>query len=114
MQARTNRMKLFAVALIALLATFVLAPASAPASAPGGAADDKPFEAAAVYKSKCASCHGKQAEKKFDKTKTDDVLTEVVLKGKDAKPLKMPAYETKGVTREQAAALVAHMRTLNP
>ena len=57
---------------------------------------------------------GKQAEKKFDKTKADDALTEVVLKGKDAKPLKMPAYETKGVTPEQAGALVAQMRTLNP
>ena len=109
MQAKTNRMKLFAVALVALLATFVLAPASARTGA-----YDKPFEAAAVYKTKCASCHGKQSEKKFDATKTDDVLTEVVLKGKAAKPLKMPAYETKGISAEQARALVAHMRSLRP
>jgi mono/diheme cytochrome c family protein len=111
MQTNNNRMKLFAVSVIALLATFALAPASART---GAGVDNKPFEATAVYKSKCTACHGKQAEKKFDKTKTDDVLTEVVLKGKDAKPLKMPAYETKGVTQAQAGALVAHMRTLNP
>jgi|SRR5215207_1704910 len=109
MQAKTRRMKLFAVALAALPATFALAPASARTGA-----YDKPFEAAAVYKTKCAACHGKQAEKKFDATKTDDGLAEVVLKGKaDAKP-KMPAYETKGVTAEQAGALVAHMKSLRP
>jgi len=111
MQTKINRLKLLVIALVFLLGLLALTRASA---VPVRAADNKPFEAAAVYKSKCAACHGKQAEKKFDKTKTDDVLTEVVLKGKDAKPLKMPAYETKGVTQEQAAALVAHMRTLNP
>jgi mono/diheme cytochrome c family protein len=110
MQTNTNRLKLLAVTFIALLAALALAPASAHT----GAANNKPFEAAAVYKAKCASCHGKQAEKKFDATKTDDALAEVVLKGKDAKPLKMPAYETKGVTPEQATALVAHMRSLHP
>lgn len=111
MKSNINRVKLPAVALVAVafLMTLVLTPAAARTSV-----DNKPFDAAAVYKSKCASCHGKQAEKKFDKTKTDDALSEVVLKGKDAKPLKMPAYETKGVTPEQAGALVAQMRTLNP
>ena len=109
MQTKTDLMKLLAAALVALPATFVLAPAAARTGA-----DDKPFEAATVYKTKCASCHGKQSEKQFDATKTDDVLAEVVLKGKDAKPLKMPAYETKGVTPEQARALVAHMRSLRP
>lgn len=111
MRTNNNRLKLLAVAvaLVALPATFVLAPASART-----VAADKPFEAAAVYKAKCTACHGKQSEKKFDATKTDDVLTGVVLKGKaDAKP-KMPAYETKGVTAEQARALVAHMRSLRP
>ena len=118
MQDRTKLMKLFAVVLFALVATFALAPASARTGAVVDtrtvAADNKPFDAAAVYKAKCTACHGKQAEKKFDKTKTDDVLAEVVLKGKDAKPLKMPAYEAKGVTPEQAGALVTHMRSLHP
>ena len=111
MQANINRLKLLAVAaaLVALPATFVRAPASART-----VAASKPFEAAAVYKSKCASCHGKQAEKKFDTTKTDDAHAEVVLKGKVVKPIKMPAYETKGITADNARALVAHMRSLRP
>jgi mono/diheme cytochrome c family protein len=109
MRDRTDLMKLFAIAVVALLATIVLRPASART----GAAV-KTFDAAVVYKAKCASCHGHKAEKKFDKTKADDALAEVVLKGKDAKPLKMPAYEAKGVTAEQAAALVAHMKSLHP
>src|SRR5205085_7755845 len=110
MQDRTNLLKLFVVALIALLATITLRPASART---GAVARD--FDATAAYTSmKCATCHGKQAEKKFDKTKTDDALAEVVLKGKDVKPIKMPGYEAKGVTPEQAAALVTHMRSLHP
>jgi mono/diheme cytochrome c family protein len=112
MQSNTNRLKLLAVAFVALLA--VLALVSASPATPRAAADNKPFDAAASYKGKCSACHGKQAEKKFDATKTDDALAEVVLKGKaDAKP-KMPAYETKGVTLDQAKALVAHMRSLHP
>ncbi len=72
-----------------------------------------PFDdAAAVYKAKCAMCHGQTAEKKFDATKTDDVLIDVVMKGKaDAKP-PMPGYEAKGMTKEEATALVAHMKSL--
>lgn len=71
-------------------------------------------DAVADYKAKCAMCHGQTAEKKFDATKSDDALIEVVLKGKaDAKPA-MPAYEAKNMTREEAAALVAHMKSLRP
>ncbi len=69
-------------------------------------------DAAAVYKAKCAMCHGQTAEKKFDATKTDEVLVEIVLKGKaDAKP-PMPGYEAKGMTADDAKALVAHMKSL--
>lgn len=69
-------------------------------------------DAATTYKAKCAMCHGQTAEKKFDATKADEVLAETVLKGKaDAKPA-MPAYETKGITKEDATALVAHMKSL--
>jgi mono/diheme cytochrome c family protein len=68
---------------------------------------------AAVYKSKCVTCHGKKAEKKFDTTLTDDQMVEIVLKGKKpAKPPNMPAYGEKGVTAEQAKALVAYMKQL--
>src|ERR1041384_4194203 len=70
-------------------------------------------DTAAFYKSKCVMCHGKKAEKKFDTTMTDDQMVEVVLKGKKAeKPPHMPAYAEKGVTAEQAKALVDHMKHL--
>jgi mono/diheme cytochrome c family protein len=69
------------------------------------------FDAAATYKSKCAGCHGAKAEKKFDPSKSDDDLVQVILKGKKAeKPPNMPEYETKGITADQSQQLVAHMR----
>ena len=66
---------------------------------------------AAIYKAKCAMCHGATAEKKFDATKPDAELTEIVLKGKKAeKPPNMPNYGEKGITSDQAAALVGFMK----
>ena len=66
---------------------------------------------AALYKAKCAMCHGAAAEKKFDAAKPDAELTETVLKGKKVeKPPHMPAYEEKGITSDQAAALVNFMK----
>jgi mono/diheme cytochrome c family protein len=104
-----KRMKIFAAALITLplFALILFSPAPAPARA---AAQD--FDAATVFKTKCAMCHGQKAEKKFDATKADDVLASTVLKGKDDVTPKMPGYEAKGVTPEQAAALVAQMKSL--
>jgi len=73
----------------------------------------KPTDPATFYKTKCVSCHGKKAEKKFDTTLTDEQLVEIVLKGKKAaKPPHMPAYGEKGVTSDQAKALIAHMKAL--
>ena len=105
-----KRMKMLAVALITLplLALALVNPSAVPASA--AAAQD--FDAAAVYKAKCAMCHGQNAEKKFDSTKADDVLVQTVLKGKDDVMPKMPSYEAKGVTAEQAKALVTQMKSL--
>ena len=69
-------------------------------------------DAATVYKTKCAVCHTAKAEKFFDLSKSDEQLAEVILKGKkDAKP-PMPEFASKGITPEQAKALVAHMRSL--
>jgi len=69
-------------------------------------------DSAATFKAKCAMCHGPAAEKKFDATKPDEELTQIVLKGKKVeKPPNMPAYEEKGITAEQAAALVAFMKS---
>ena len=70
-------------------------------------------DAAALYKTKCAMCHGATAEKKVDKTKADDDLTQTVLKGKKLeKPPNMPAFEERGITADQAKALVGFMKSL--
>ena len=75
--------------------------------------DVQPSDTTAYYKAKCLMCHGKKAEKKFNTTLTDDQLIEVVLKGKKAaKPPHMPGYAEKGVTADQAKALVEHMKQL--
>lgn len=67
----------------------------------------------ATYKSKCVACHGAAAEKKFDAAKPEDELIQTTLKGrKMEKPPNMPAYEEKGITAEQAKALVAFMKSL--
>lgn len=69
-------------------------------------------DVAATFKTKCQMCHTAKAAKNFDDTKADDVLAETVLKGKDAKPVKMPEFASKGMTVEQATALVLFMRDL--
>lgn len=70
------------------------------------------FDAAKTYK-KCVACHGPKADKKFDAAKSDDEHVQIILKGKKAeKPPNMPAYETKGITAEQAKALLEYMKSL--
>ena len=106
MKVTVNNLKKLAIALIALplLAVVLMNSASVPV---GAAADD--FDAAAFYKAKCAMCHGATANKSFDAAKSDDDLVQIILKG--VKP-KMPEYESKGVTADQAKALVTHMKSL--
>jgi mono/diheme cytochrome c family protein len=68
-------------------------------------------DTAALYKTKCFACHGATAEKKFDATKADADLIDIVLKGKKMeKPPNMPSFEEKGITADQAKALVAFMK----
>jgi mono/diheme cytochrome c family protein len=75
--------------------------------------DMQPSDTTAYYNSKCVACHGKKAEKKFDASIPDEQLVEIVLKGKKAaKPPHMPGYGDKGVSSDQAKALVAHMKQL--
>jgi cytochrome c1 len=69
-------------------------------------------DTAALYKAKCFACHGATAEKKFDATKTDDELIQTTLKGKKMeKPPNMPGFEEKGLTADQAKALVTFMKS---
>ena len=71
------------------------------------------FNAATTYKGKCVACHGPKAEKKFDASKSDDEHVQIILKGKKAeKPPNMPGYESKGITADQAKALLDYMKTL--
>ncbi len=87
----------------AFVAALVIVSAASPT------ADD----AATTYKTKCVACHGQRAEKKFDSSLPDEQLIDIVMKGKKTeKPPNMPAYGEKGVTAEQAKALVEHMKQL--
>lgn len=90
-----------------VVAGFALVSAAARVKPP----DD--FDAAATYKAKCQACHGAAAEKKFDAAIADADLVAIVLNGKKGeKPPFMPAFSEKGVTEDQAKALVALMKSL--
>jgi mono/diheme cytochrome c family protein len=96
-----------AMAIMMLIAASVLISAAART----GNTDD--FDAAATFKAKCVACHGAAAEKKFDAALADADLVQIVLKGKKAeKPPNMPSYEEKGITEDQAKALVAYMKSI--
>ena len=95
------------VTVAALFTAVVMVSAASPTE--GG----EQFDAGATYKSKCVACHGQKAEKKFDASLPDQQLVDIVMKGKKPeKPPNMPAYGEKGVTPDQAKALVEHMKQL--
>ena len=73
----------------------------------------QPSDPAAFYKSKCVACHGPKADKKFDPSLTDEQHLDAILKGKKPeKPPNMPAYGEKGVSPDQAKALLEYMKQL--
>jgi mono/diheme cytochrome c family protein len=102
-------LKKIAIGLVTLPLAGILLTGTAARSSSAAVQD---FDAAATFKAKCAMCHGQTAEKKFDATKADDVLEMTILKGKDDVTPKMPSYEAKGITPEQAKALAAYMKSL--
>ena len=104
---KTLKMMIFATVMAMLVAGFALISAGARSETV------QDFDAAATFKAKCVACHGATAEKKFDATLADADLVQIVLKGKKGeKPPFMPAYGEKGITEDQAKALVAHMKSL--
>jgi Cytochrome c553 len=108
MKIRINGLMKMAAALasIALGATILVV------NVPARAGTDD-FDAAGTYKSKCVACHGAKAEKKFDATLSDDDMVQAVLKGKKPeKPPNMPAFEERGITADQAKAMVAYMKSI--
>jgi len=101
-----TRLKQLAFVPAALLIAAILLLVPVPART---ATDDD----AALYKTKCVACHGATAEKKFDAAKPDAELVQSILKGKKMeKPPNMPEFETKGITADQATALVTFMKSL--
>jgi len=83
--------------------------------ASGAAQTDVKFtDAASYYKdAKCVVCHGQKAEKKFNADDKDEELIKIILQGKKPeKPPNMPAFEPKGLTADQAKAMVDYMRSL--
>jgi len=104
---KTIRIMTLTTTVTALFTAVVMVSAASPTE--GG----EQFDAGATYKSKCVACHGQKAEKKFDASLPDQQLVDIVMKGKKPeKPPNMPAYGEKGVTPEQAKALVEHMKQL--
>lgn len=70
-------------------------------------------DAGTTYKAKCVACHGAKAEKKFDAKLSEEEMAKTIMTGKKMeKPPNMPAYGEKGVTEDQAKALVAYMKSL--
>lgn len=103
-----KRIKNIAITLTAIFLSGVIFYSLA--SAQGEA---QPSDPDAFYKAKCVACHGPKAEKKFDASLTDEQYIDAILKGKKPeKPPNMPAYGEKGVTAEQAKALLDHMKQL--
>lgn len=105
-----NKVKIFAIALFALP---IFAVAAFNTNGVRAVSTPVQEDVAATFKAKCAACHSPKAEKAFDPTKKDEELVEIVLKGKKGeKPPFMPGYEAKGMTADQAKALVSHMKSL--
>ena len=104
-----NRIKVFASGLVLLPVIGVVVFNSGQVKAVSTTAGD----AAAEYKAKCAACHTPTASKFFDPSLKDEELVQAIMKGKKGeKPPYMPAFESKGMTEEQAKALVGYMKGL--
>jgi mono/diheme cytochrome c family protein len=99
------------IAAASALGLLVLAPISTPtATATQEVTAAKPAE---FYNAKCKMCHGPKAEKKFNAEAPEAEMIDAILKGKKAeKPPNMPEYGSKGVTAEQAKAMLDYMKSL--
>lgn len=101
---KTNQIKLLTIAIFILGIFFLLALGSGVTKVKAdGTAEE-------TYKKSCLMCHKADASKAFDATKADADLEKTVLEGKDAKPIKMPEFASKGIDAAQAKELVAYMK----
>lgn len=78
---------------------------------PMAAFADATPDGASLFKSKCAACHGADAAKKLDgvKTMSEADVAKVIANGKDAKPMKMPAYTGK-LTNDEINAIAKYLK----
>lgn len=104
-----NRIKLFAIIFFAFPLLAVAVFRTTPVSVSANGLDDP----AATFKTKCAVCHSPKAEKFYDPAAPEAEQVTAILKGKKGdKPPYMPAFETKGITEDEARALSAYMKQL--
>ena len=104
-----NKNKLIAIILFSVFVVLMSMSKNVPVGATASAADDP----AAIFKAKCAMCHSPKAEKFYDPSRPDEEQVQAILKGKKGeKPPYMPAFETKGITEDDAKALAAYMKSL--
>ena len=98
-------LRLLMVLAVAMVAVFVFVSSK-------GVKATTQDDPSALYKTKCVACHGATAEKRFDASKPDEELIQTTLKGRKVeKPPNMPAFEEKGITADQAKALVTFMKS---
>jgi len=106
----SNVKKFVVIILAAIFAAGMVTSRNSPIGTRVAASDD---DAAAIYKSKCAMCHKAKAEKFYDAALPDDEQVQAILNGKKAaKPPDMPAFGSKGITADQAKALMAYMKSI--
>lgn len=105
---RLNQMKKLGIAVFA--AAMLICIALLPVGVRSATAD----EPADTYKTaKCIVCHGAKAEKKFDAALAEAEMVKAILTGKKGeKPPNMPAYADKGISEDQAKALIVYMKSL--
>ena len=70
-------------------------------------------DGAATYKAKCGGCHGADASKKLDNVKTlsEADVVKIITDGKDAKPMKMPAYNGK-LSADEITAVAKYLKSV--
>ncbi|HJP91937.1 MAG TPA: cytochrome c [Pyrinomonadaceae bacterium] len=103
-----KRVKIITIAIVAIVLSSIVFLGVALAQG-----EAQPSDPEAYYKAKCVACHGQTAEKRFDASLTDEQYLDAIMKGKKPeKPPNMPAYGEKGVTADQAKALLDYMKKL--
>jgi len=104
-----NRTKILSIVALVFPLLALVVFTNKPVKAVSSVVDDP----ATVYKAKCAMCHTLKAEKFYDPSKPEEEQVQAILKGKKPeKPPNMPAYGEKGVTADQAKALLDYMKQL--